>query len=187
MSNEVEKLVKKIQGETGKTQEEIAKAIGLSRSHFNQKVKGAHHDLREKLHKTFADILQQNVSTHQNGDVSIQMTGISVTMKDYIESLKEQKRIAEDNNLFLRDMMSRKMDLLDNKLTSASSVLQDNSHSLSMMTSQITGGLKELARVGAALEKKGEDFVKERINKDISDHRNVQKQKGKTAHIQGKG
>lgn len=107
MSNELKKIVKKIQFKTDKTIEEIANDIGYARAYFTNQVNvGTNKNLKGLLEKYLLDY-EQNVMSEDispeppiaqvNEDPveynkALQLGNIKITVQDYIDELRIDKK-----------------------------------------------------------------------------------------------
>lgn len=128
MSNELKKIVKKIQFRTDKTIEEIAKDIGYARSYFTNQVNiGTNKTLKSLLEKYLLDN-EQNVTSDAKSDTTyvvpqianelaklhtlLPLGDLTVTLKDYVTLLIETKNKAEEREKRLLALLEKDMTVL---------------------------------------------------------------------------
>lgn len=201
MSNELKKIVKRIQFRTDKTIEEIAKDIGYARAYFTNQVNiGTNKTLKSLLEKYLLDY-EQNVLpefktqdpsiSHVSEDPAIYNTALpqgdfKVTLKDHIDFLKDTIKKAEEREQKL--LMLLEKDILAIKANSETIIadLQQVSQmtradDLSMMegTDKILGRESGTTAIEAGIVEHALGEPDEDIDTKVSNHKQDNSGKGR--------
>jgi hypothetical protein len=180
VSNELTKIAQLIKIHEGFSKmEEVAKAIGYrSRSHFSKELKkGTSEEIRDKMFAKYPELFTaQNVLSISNqdkkpgADVIMPVGNLKKTLADYV------------------DLMERYNAVLEGRILSVGTNLEQLQASQMDISAMIKGGLADLAKVTSRVTGVPLDQVKHKTSKVIDATASSLKKSGKKAvGSQGKG